>query len=442
MLSASTHLQNTILSRFEPHFSYTIADIAHQDYTCLLSQLLSVMLGDYTTDYLSGLAASSFMWSIVNVNMAIMCACVPSLKPLVNRFAPRLLRNPEKHAQSHSSPETSPEGSIDEGSIRQSRRNRNGEHELLEVLTRGQVQREVQEAAADIDAVQGNFASKPFLNLLNIKPPNMLRLSNKESVPPIALVTFIYSLWGFSFGILNSINARFREHLKLNTWSTYGLHAAYWGGYLIFPLLVGRPVLKKLGIAATVIAGLYMYACGALLFWPAAVSSSFPTMIVSNLIVGSGFGVLDTVANMFVAICGPLKYSEIRLCLSKGTGDIAIIIAGVLEIRVLGHSTTEYLVSVQWSALVIPFFNVILAVIFYYLPVPEAPDEELDELAHHQQHDVRLYGIPVIWLTLGLGVWSQFFYGGALETMHLDMPLFTKGHKRQANTSIPASAVY
>ncbi|KAI7971890.1 hypothetical protein EIK77_007489 [Talaromyces pinophilus] len=374
--------------------------------------------------------------------MAIMCACVPSLKPLVNRFAPRLLRNPEKHAQSHSSPETSPEGSIDEGSIRQSRRNRNGEHELLEVLTRGQVQREVQEATADIDAVQGNFASKPFLNLLNIKPPNMLRLSNKESVPPIALVTFIYSLWGFSFGILNSINARFREHLKLNTWSTYGLHAAYWGGYLIFPLLVGRPVLKKLGIAATVIAGLYMYACGALLFWPAAVSSSFPTMIVSNLIVGSGFGVLDTVANMFVAICGPLKYSEIRLCLSKGTGDIAIIIAGVLEIRVLGHSTTEYLVSVQWSALVIPFFNVILAVIFYYLPVPEAPDEELDELAHHQQHDVRLYGIPVIWLTLGLGVWSQFFYGGALETMHLDMPLFTKGHKRQANTSIPASVVY
>lgn len=72
----------------------------------------------------------------------------------------------------------------------------------------------------------------------------------------------------------------------------------------------------------------------------------------------------------------------------------------------------------------------ILAVVFYYLPVPEAPDEELDELAHHQQHNVRLYGIPVIWLTLGLGVWSQFFYGDALETMHLDMTLFTKGHKR------------
>ena len=88
----------------------------------------------------------------------------------------------------------------------------------------------------------------------------MLRLSNKESGPPIALVTFIYSLWGFSFVILNSINARFRENLKLNTWSTYGLHAAYWGGYLIAPLLVGRPILKKLGIAVTVIAGLYMFA--------------------------------------------------------------------------------------------------------------------------------------------------------------------------------------
>lgn len=95
-------LQNTILSRFEPHFSPDIADIAHQDYTCLLSQLLSVLLGDYTTDYLSGVAASSFMCSIVDVNMAIMCAYVPSLKPRANRFAPRLLRNPEKHAQPHS----------------------------------------------------------------------------------------------------------------------------------------------------------------------------------------------------------------------------------------------------------------------------------------------------------------------------------------------------
>lgn len=146
--------------------------------------------------------------------------------------------------------------------------------------------------------------------------------------------------------------------------------------------------------------------------------------------VGSAFGVLDTVSNMFVALCEPLKYSEIRLCLSKGVGDAAIIFARLLDSRVFGHSTTPYIVSVQWTALPVTFVNVIIAVIFYYLPVPEAPDEELDELTHHQQHDVRLFGFPVIWLTLGLGVWSQFCYGGAIESIHTDLTGFTKGHAR------------
>jgi hypothetical protein len=103
--------------------------------------------------------------------------------------------------------------------------------------------------------------------------------------------------------------------------------------------------------------------------WLAAVASSFPTMIVSNINVGSRSGVLDTVMNIFVALCGPLKYSETRLCISKGAGDTAIIFAGLLDNRVLGQSTLQYLISVQWTSLAVTF----LIVIFYYLPVPEAP---------------------------------------------------------------------
>ena len=38
---------------------------------------------------LSWYASLSFMWSAVEVNVGIMCACVPGLKPLVSRFPPR-----------------------------------------------------------------------------------------------------------------------------------------------------------------------------------------------------------------------------------------------------------------------------------------------------------------------------------------------------------------
>jgi hypothetical protein len=38
-------------------------------------------------------ASLSFMWSVIEVNIGIMCACVPALKPLISRFLPRMLRD-------------------------------------------------------------------------------------------------------------------------------------------------------------------------------------------------------------------------------------------------------------------------------------------------------------------------------------------------------------
>src|SRR5579871_876963 len=38
-------------------------------------------------------ASLSFMWSAVEVNIGIMCGCVPGLKPLVSRFIPTILRD-------------------------------------------------------------------------------------------------------------------------------------------------------------------------------------------------------------------------------------------------------------------------------------------------------------------------------------------------------------
>lgn len=208
-------LQSTILSRLQPQYSYNILDIAHQDYTCLWSQPSLILLGICVADNQTDLAAPSFMWFIVDVNMTIICACVPSLRPLANRFTPRLISVSEKETQPHSTPRLSDEESASGGRTRQSGGSEDVGHELLEVLTRGQVQRDVEEEAEYIDEGQAYSSSKPFVNLMNMKPANMLKLNNKESVPPIILITVIYFLWGFSDGILSSINTRFPTHLNL-----------------------------------------------------------------------------------------------------------------------------------------------------------------------------------------------------------------------------------
>ena len=80
----------------------------------------------------------------------------------------------------------------------------------------------------------------------------------------------------------------------------------------------------------------------------------------------------------------------------------------------------------QWAYLGIALFVVILALIFFYLPIPEASDEELESLARKQRTSTNgsdintpmaFGGIPMIYLTLLLGVFSQFCYVGSQEAV-------------------------
>lgn len=268
-----------------------------------------------------------------------------------------------------------------------------------------------------------------FVDFVNMKTPaSMLKLNNKESIPPIALVTILFFMWGFAYGFLDILNSQFATILNLSNWQSLGLHGAYYGGYLTGPLTVGRPVLKKGGFKATFITGLCVYACGSLIFWPSAVLTSFGAFTTSNFIVGFGLAILETAANPFIALCGPLENSEIRLTLSQGVQAIGSVLSPLLAKKVLFKKVKDVsaLVDVQWTYLAIALFDVLLAVAFYYLPIPEASDEDLIELANRRRedNDTKVMGIKVVWVTLALGVWSQFFYVAGQEVLGTSFELF------------------
>jgi fucose permease len=268
-----------------------------------------------------------------------------------------------------------------------------------------------------------------FFDFVNMKnPESMLKLSNRESIAPIALTTILFFLWGFAYGLLDTLNIQFQTIVQLDSWHSLGLHGAYFGGYGVGPWLVGRPVLKIWGFKSTFITGLCIYACGALVFWPSAVLTSTAAFTVSNFIVGFGLAVLETAANPFIALCGPLENSEIRLNISQGVQAIGSVLSPLLAKKVLFKNVQDVasLVDVQWTYLGIALFDVLLAVVFYYLPIPEASDEDLEELANRRREDnmTKVLGIPVVWLTLGLGVWSQFFYVAGQEVLSTSLERF------------------
>lgn len=83
------------------------------------------------------------------------------------------------------------------------------------------------------------------------------------------LVTSLFFLWGFSYGLLDVMNKNFQNHLGITKAVSGLLQAAYFGGYFVIAIPASM-VATKFGYKGGIIMGLALYALGALLIIPAS----------------------------------------------------------------------------------------------------------------------------------------------------------------------------
>lgn len=55
------------------------------------------------------------------------------------------------------------------------------------------------------------------------------QITTKQSIWPIVLVTILFFLWGFAYGLLDILNKHFQEVLDISKTMASGLQAAYFG---------------------------------------------------------------------------------------------------------------------------------------------------------------------------------------------------------------------
>ena len=75
---------------------------------------------------------------------------------------------------------------------------------------------------------------KEFMKRRSLKAPDDKRtkaaeLTLRQSIYPICLVTLLFFLWGFSYGLLDTLNKHFQNTLNINRARSSGLQAAYFG---------------------------------------------------------------------------------------------------------------------------------------------------------------------------------------------------------------------
>jgi len=240
-------------------------------------------------------------------------------------------------------------------------------------------------------------------------------LTVRQSIYPITLVTILFFLWGFAYGLLDVLNAKFQTALNITAAKAGGLQGAYFGAYFIGPLTYSGWLVRKFGYRWTFIAGLCIYGVGALMFWPSAVYRSFPGFCGSLFIVGSGLSTLETSANPFIATCGPPRLSEFRLELSQSFQAVGSVIAPLLASRVFFKETDgKDLSKVQWTYLGIAAFVFCLAVVFFFSPIPEVTDADMALQAEQCSGLTGFVDKPMRkQYKLMFGVAAQFCYVGA-----------------------------
>lgn len=153
------------------------------------------------------------------------------------------------------------------------------------------------------------------------------------------------------------------------------------------------------------------------MFWPAAVKRSFGGFCGAMFIVGSGLSTLETSANPYIAVCGPPKWSEFRLELSQSFQAVGSVVAPVLASYVIFKNVGEdgkSLESVQYVYLGIACFVGLLAIVFYFAPIPEITDADMADQAEMTTTETGFVDKPLSkQYTLFWGVAAQFSYVGA-----------------------------
>ncbi|KAF2734534.1 MFS general substrate transporter [Polyplosphaeria fusca] len=256
---------------------------------------------------------------------------------------------------------------------------------------------------------------KNSLKISDNKRTRAAELTLRESIYPICLVTILFFLWGFSYGLLDTLNKHFQVTLNITRSRSSGLQAAYFGAYPLASLGHANWILRHYGYKPVFIWGLCLYGVGSLIAWPCILHRSFGGFCAAIFIIGNGLGSLETAANPYITVCGPPRYSELRINLSQAFNGIGTVVAPVLGSYVFFKHTVDDVASlknVQWVYLAIACFVFLLAVVFYFSPIPEITDADMAFQAEetHAGTDVQPFKKQY---RLFHATFAQFCYTGA-----------------------------
>ncbi|MBL7816630.1 MAG: L-fucose:H+ symporter permease [Saprospiraceae bacterium] len=241
---------------------------------------------------------------------------------------------------------------------------------------------------------------------------------------PFILITSLFFMWGIANNLNGILIPHLRKALELSNMQSTFVDTAVYMAYFLMAIPAGI-ILRKFGYKKGIIMGLLIFAAGALLFLPAADNRAYSVFLLGLFILGCGLTLLETAANPYATRLGDTEGATARLNLAQSFNGLAVFVGPVIGTLFI-LSGTEYskeqmlampeadkiayltgeAASVKMPYLILGGFLILLAIIFYFIDLPEL--EEKNETTQKGGIFDTLKYSHVRWAVI-----AQLFYVGA-----------------------------
>ncbi|OAQ42402.1 fucose permease [Pedobacter psychrophilus] len=237
------------------------------------------------------------------------------------------------------------------------------------------------------------------------------------------MITSLFFMWGFVHNLDPILIPHLKKAFSLSTLQASLVDSAVFIAYFVMALPAGA-IMKKYGYKAGILTGLALFAIGSYLFIPSANTQLYTFFLLSLFVIACGLTILETAANPYASLLGPPEKAVQRLNLAQSFNGLAATLAPIIGAKIIltkGYSDAALNAmtasardvalaaeasSVKMPYLVLGSIILLIAIIFYFMKLPEIKEGDgvasVSNVFHALKHR-----------HLSWAVAAQFFYVGA-----------------------------
>lgn len=208
------------------------------------------------------------------------------------------------------------------------------------------------------------------------------------------MIGLLFGVFGFAAWMNSILIPYFQIILELNSVQTTLVTFSFFIAYVVMALPSSR-VLGKIGFKRGIVLGLFIMALGALLFIPAANTRAYSLFLAGLFMMGSGQALLQTAANPYITILGPIEsagqrnslmgiFNKVAGVLSQWTiGPILLLNADSILSGLANMSIDEKTKALDNMALriispylIITILLLVMAAVMWVITLPLVNEEE------------------------------------------------------------------